>query len=668
MKKIIFLLLIAFICSGSIYSQQYSKRWGLIWQKERDLKVYKKDPKAEAVVIYDIGESFFYDTDDGGYNIRFTRTRKIKILNTAGDRFAQVSIPYYVDGFGESEFVTKIEAFAYNEVNGEIKATELDKNTIYEEKLDEFWFAKKFAIPNVKEGTIIEYRYVLETPFLFNLPDWQFQDRIPTIYSEYNVRMIPFYEYSFISQGIERFDYQDTHLGKHNRYFGKVIKSFGKNIGSGVEFRDLVHTYVMEDVPAFKDESFITSINDYIMKIDFQLAKINYTNGDSKEIMTNWPKLIDELLKSPEFGKYLKKCKALAKGVFKNDLIIDGLDNDKIAQNIINYVRSSFTWNGSYSKFASKTTKEFYIQKTGNSADINLFLVAMLQSAGIDAHPAILSTRNHGQIKVNYPYAHFFNNVIVLIKTESQTYLSDATNNYIAYNRIPPKCINGKGLVVDDTDVKWVELNLNPLSYDFKTIKLDIKPHSLVANTTVYVQATEYEGFEYRNTFQNDTTRIRNFLLNGGLTSVYELESINYRNTHLPYIVIGEGESEFEKIENQFVVFPFLDFPIKENKLTQIKRSYPVDIIYSIDKAFHSVITIPDNYKITSYPEDFNLQSDLIEIDLEYLPSVTGIEVTARYTFKKAVYKPYEYPRLKFYINTIIKKFNKPIVLEKISL
>ena len=65
----------------------------------------------------------------------------------------------------------------------------------------------------------------------------------------------------------------------------------------------------MNDIPAFNSESFITSINDYIMKIDFQLAKIYYRSGSKKEIMTTWTELIETLNKDSEFGKFILKKK-----------------------------------------------------------------------------------------------------------------------------------------------------------------------------------------------------------------------------------------------------------------------------------------------------------------------------------------------------------------------
>jgi len=46
---------------------------------------------------------------------------------------------------------------------------------IFDEETSEKWRQKKFAMPQVKVGSIIEYQYLLTTPFMYNLPNWKFQ-------------------------------------------------------------------------------------------------------------------------------------------------------------------------------------------------------------------------------------------------------------------------------------------------------------------------------------------------------------------------------------------------------------------------------------------------------------------------------------------------------------
>ena len=82
----------------------------------RHLFLFSLDPDAEAVVIFDIGEAIFFDAEVG-YDIRFTRSRRIKILDQSGVDFAEVAIPIYVAGAGKTEVVKSVIAYSYNNEN-----------------------------------------------------------------------------------------------------------------------------------------------------------------------------------------------------------------------------------------------------------------------------------------------------------------------------------------------------------------------------------------------------------------------------------------------------------------------------------------------------------------------------------------------------------------------
>jgi len=667
MNKAYIPLILLLLVSSFTFSQKSQFQLGIINEYEQNLKSYKKDPKAEAVVIFDIGKSIFFDTDRGGYNIRFTRKKRIKILDKSGIKYSEVSIPFYVDGYGKTEYVTSIEAYCYNIENGILIKKALDQSMIYEEQINNNWKTKKFVFPDVKEGSIIEYKYVLETPFLFNLPDWTFQDKIPTVYSEYNVNMIPFYEYAFIVQGISRFDRQESLESKQTRAWGTIVKNHGVNIGRGIEFKEKKYLYAMKDIPAFRDVSYISSAEDYLMKMDFQLAKINRPQGSTEEIMSTWPKLCKDLMDHVDFGKYLKKSGKIAKSILENEIDITDKNETNSQKAIINYIKSNFDWNGVNSKYASKKPKEFYEQKSGNSTDINLFMCALLKAAGIEALPLILSTRNHGKIRGTYSFSHFFNYTIIMVKGDKQNFLTDGTDKLIAYNRIPIRCINGKGLLVNEEQTKWISLYNNIKSIDKKIFTIDINPENLNAETDLSIQFNEFESLAYKKSYKNDTIKIKKQLLEEGLSEIHKVSTLNYDRNNLAYIINCKGECEVEKIGNKLIVLPFLNFPIKENKLKELRRAYPVDLIYARTKTFESIINIPDGYQIKILPKNYLMDNGLAEIKLEYERNENNIIIQGTYSFKKSIYKPQEYGGIKNYFNTIIKKFNEPIVFEEIN-
>jgi hypothetical protein len=659
MKNLV--ILIALLCiSGFSYSQLYPGNKNVISQEELDLKFYDKDKDAEALILFDIGESVFFEAKIG-YDIRFTRTKRIKIFKNAGIEYAEITIPFYTDGIGQTEKIVSINAVTVNVENNQPVRKNLDPSTIYEVTINERWKAKRFTFPDVKEGSIIEYSYVLETPFHFNLPDWEFQDLIPTAYSEYTLKIIPFYEYSFIAKNLTKFDHQKSYPSAEKRTFGSVNMVHGKNYGSGFEFNDMIHVYVMKDVPAFKDESYISSVDDYLMKIDFQLSKFNRPDGTSQEVITTWPKLIDGLLLADNFGKYMGKVGAQAKKDLKL-LQLEGLSSEAKCERIIEHVRSNYSWNGMYGKYAVKTPKEFFTQKTGNASNINLYLCSLLSEAGIDAKPIILSTRDNGKIYIDYPFEHFFNYVIVLINADNKMFLTDGTSSFLAYNRIPLRCMNDMGLVVEKKKVNWIDLSSKNPSIDNKQISMVIDSDLKMADALVTNQLSEYESYLIKNAYENDTSEFKDFLHKKGFSNIHELQLLNFENNSSPYQVTFKADLPIEHFDDKLIISPFLGFPEKENKLKQAVRTYPVDFIYPKKEEYNSIIRIPDGYRLFSLPEKVYFKNDLIEISAEYIQKGETVDVKAYYYRKKGVYLPGEYKQIKFYMDVLAKMFGEQLV------
>jgi len=652
MRTLLFLLTSFFIFTTAS-AQNDNYKWGKLTQAEFDMTAYDKDPEAEAVVLFDIGLSQFIQKNNT-FVLRFTRTRRIKILDESGISFAEFSIPFYYQKAGDTEIVTSIKAVSYNYENSQLVKSELNPSNIYEEVLSEHWKTKKVAVPNVKVGTVVEYKYVIESPFHFNLPDWKFQDRIPTIYSRYTAEMIPFYEYVFIAQGFSQFSHQSSEVDKGlSRHFGPV------------EFKDMVHTYVMKNVPAFRDESFMTSSEDYIMKIDFQLAKFTNTRGINTEVISTWEKLKDSYLKHADFGKYVKKGQKTAVAILESNLNLSGMkDEDKI-EHIVKYVKNEVSWNGYNAKYASKSCKDLLKEKTGNAADINLFLTSMLQAAGLNATPALISTRNHGKINSKYPFSHLFNYVVVVIDLDGGYVVTDATETNVSCFRMPLRCMNETGLLIKDGEVEWLNLNSDFLSRSNYQIEINIDPEQLVSSASMIVQATDYESYTMKERFESDSSKFAEYLNKHGFESISKINFGNHEDPKKTYFYAVEGEYEMEVLENNIIIKPFLYIPPSENRLIQKKRTYPVDFVYAYSKTFTSTINIPENYVVVDLPDKIKIDNATGTVILQYEQVEDVLTIKGEYAFKQAVYTSSQYEKVKFYMKNIVKIFNTPVVLKK---
>jgi len=636
-----------------ITGQDYVKNFGKFNVDEVKMTSYHLDKDAEAVVLYDLGNAYFLRDDVSGFEIVFERRTKIKILSKAGLDYANVVIPFYYDD-EKMEKVYEIEGYTYNIENGMAKISKFDEKNVFQEKVSEHWLEKKFAMPDIKEGSVLEYRYKIISPFIVNFRDWEFQYRIPAVYSEYTVRMIPFYDYTYILQGASKFDY----------FLNKVDDNLKQRF-QGMEYNDNNFTFGMKDVAAFRDESFISSISDYIMKLDFQLSAIHRADGSNEEYMTTWPMLIHEFLKYPDFGTYIKSASKNTEDVV-NGMALSSESTSEKTEAIFNYVKSNFNWNGYKNRFTSQSARDFMRSKTGNSADINLFLCGMLNAADIEAFPVILSTRDHGRIYEKYPFHHVFNYIIVLVRTDDRDILLDATEPLSYVGILPTRCINEKGLVINKEKVEWISLADSVDSELTDSIYYSFCPTLDTAFLDVHRESIGHIALESRREYLSDPESFMKKVFKNGMDPKGEARSLNSSEAELPFIYEYSAAMQVESVENKLLLAPFPGLAIPENQLKLPFRSYPVDMIYKRKHSFITVIDVPAGYNCMDQSKSVSINNDLVNIEYQIESTLGMLKVKGSYEFKKPVYLKYEYFDLRKYMTRIVEIFNSKIVLEKI--
>lgn len=647
MKKFKLLTLLLTSVIVNTFAQKYSETFGSPTLEEVQQTIWPNDTIAEAAVIYDIGESCFIEnTEDTGFDIHFTRSTKIKIITQAGVAYANIEIPLYHNDT-EYEQVKNIEAYVYNCDNG-LSKTRFNIDQVYQEEAEKNWSVKKFALPNVKPGSVIEYRYTVVTPFKFNLPDWIFQWRIPVRKSKYSAHIIPFYEYGFAFQGASKFDEQKSYIGPKEETF------------HGVKFKEMIHEYTLYNVKPFRDEEYITSINDYVKKIDFQLVKTTNLQGVSQSIIGSWEELAKEELKDPTFGKYINACEKFGTSLsFENP-------NDTLAiiKQAIQYIKTNYTWNQRYYFEARQTLKEFTTQKNGNSANINLMLVGILKSKGINANPVLISTRTNGRIKVDYPMMSAFNNVIAMVTINNKNLLLDACDPFCAFDNIPANCINEKGFVVNENKTnQWVYLNKNLKSDITHNINIKLDTENSTVESNISTLASYMDAAKLRKSLTDDSKLVKKQLYHELVVDSFDIVDLNNPDTKLKINATTSGD--LESAGDQIIVHPFLGMTPTTNEFKAETRDYPIDLNYNYSRRFNSKITLPKGYKVNSLPSNFTLNDPLMSINITVAvqPDNTII-VGSYYIFNKTVYPTEDYKKLKNLYNLMISKLNAPIIIE----
>ena len=208
---------------------------------------------------------------------------------------------------------------------------------------------------------------------------------------------------------------------------------------------DIVHCtqyrWVVRNLPALRDEPFITTISDYVNKVDVQLAAYSFIGSGVKRVMNEWKSLVNELVESENFLEKIDDTRQISKQAKE---ITTGLSSaEEKMKAIYNWVANSIVWSGSNKVFAEQDVNDVLETKKGSNAEITFLLLSLLKSVGINGDPVILSTRSNGKIQDLYPILSQFNYVLARACIGSQYYYLDATDPLRPMELLPikvPKC------------------------------------------------------------------------------------------------------------------------------------------------------------------------------------------------------------------------------------
>ena len=427
MKKSTFLLGLMAVTISAVAQEanKFSFELGKLSSYELTMTKYEADTTADAIVIFESGDFYFKHIDrnkDYYYSLVKTCKIKIKILKPSGIERAKFAFPVFQESeyMWEKFYVQTANVYNYDTITKKTETSTFEdeewliggKKT-KENKLNSNYTVKNFTLSDVKVGSIIELEYVIETPFGFSF-EWQFQKNIPVVYSKIRYRANAPLIYVQHLNSDKKFD----------EYNEEVLKTYSSTV------KQMAFTFGMKDIPAFK----AGNKND-MLTLYFQLKKqafigSNYQSKDlmaTEEIVSNWKEYSNEILAYDDFGKYIRKTEKEAKKILPT-LNLSGKSQQETMESILNYVKTNYNWNGVYGKYVLHQLPDFLKYKNGNAANINLFLIGLLNAAKISATPVLISQYTPNDAGKLHPFDALFNYVIAAVTIGNTTYYIDAAD------------------------------------------------------------------------------------------------------------------------------------------------------------------------------------------------------------------------------------------------
>lgn len=667
----LFSLSILLLLITNVTAQEF--KLGKVSIAELEQKVHPKDSSAAAAILYKKGKTRMeYDENYGFVIITEVETR-IKIYKKEGYEWANQNVWYY----NESNFKEKVsfsDAVTYNLVDGNIEKTKLKSDGVFDEVVSKFKGRKKITMPNVKEGSVIEFSYIIRTPSDRMIREWDFQTSIPVNYSEFSTYIPEYYVFNTRQKGYV-FPKTTTVKNSKTLLFQNKDRTISGHVITKTSFAtDKVNyietqtNYVAVDFPAMKDEAYVNNIDNYTSSVQHELSMTKFPQAEVKMFSVDWDAVVKTIYEYKDFGPELNKS-----GYFEEDLKkkLEGTSTtDEKILVVLNYVKANVKWNDYFGYNCDSGVKKAYKEKTGNIADINLMLTAMLRYAGLTANPVLVSTRSNG-ISI-FPNRTAFNYVIAAVETPNGNILLDASDKFSTPNVLPFRALNWYGrLIRKDGSSEEVDLMPKKSSNDVVFMSYSIDAEGKITGKTRR-QCTDYNAMitreningvkeeEYLEKLENRNNKIE----------ISEYSRTNEKELLLPTIESYSftGNNLCEVIGGKIYVSPMLFFTNEQNPFKQDLREYPVDFGFPFMDKYNITLQIPDGFtaEVLPAPSIINMEDNLGSFKFNIAPTANGYQINIQHQINEAIVSTERYEMLKEYYKAMIAKQTEKIVLKRI--
>lgn len=654
MKRTFQLTLLLFFHFYCFSQEDRSPKMGQTTVEELELKTYKKDPGANALVLYEMGNLYTSMEKSHIHVVDFYH--RVKILKKEGLDKGTIKIPYLSD-----EKISSVLAVShYLKEDGTIEKQAISDSDVLRNKIDDDVSEVIINFPNAKVGSVLEYSYTLSSPYLF-IKDWVFQSDIPKVRSEFAFQIPKNRDYIIRLRGLDTLTIKDT--VRTNKCFNAA-----RNYVRCKSYR-----YGIDSIKAFKEELYMTDPSNVISSLTFKLAVArNGQNFLIYKLPDSWKQF------DLAFNSVFKKDQKSNARFYKRklpDSILEIEDPLAKAKHIYHFIQNHYTWNRYLGGSITKKLRRKFKSKEGSVNLINSSLFNSLKSAGISCSYALVSTRGHGIPMKESPDISDFNYMIVKASINGKSYFLDATEKELSFGTLPKRVLNVEARVMDFEKGSYWEkvkpagdskkISILGLSFDEDMNlvgKMQIKRVGINAYNTresykqlgkvKYLEALQDifpKVFIEEHSIQNLKDREK---------SVVEKLDVSIENEDINSEVFSDDIIKFS---------PVFFEQLSSNPFKSKERLYDLDFLYPRMNTYRLNIDIPEGYEVTKLPENaaFKLPNGGGSYIYRIGQDKNKINLYIRFSIKKDLFSTSEYFYLKQLYEEIIKAEESPIVLKK---
>jgi hypothetical protein len=535
-----------------------------------------------------------------------------------------------------------VEAYTYNfDESGRPSFIPIDKKSFYTEHTNSYWSQMKFAMPAVRVGSIIEYHYVSTMKSYGGLDEWRFQSEIPTLTSSFLLQMVPTHEFTYSVQKSSNYSINIQPLPNDGRIY-----------------------FEMNNIAGLRKEPYMDAPRDYLQKVIFQHSAYLTSFGSKQKTNTTWRDLAYDLMTDKNYGSQLDK-----------DLKIDALQaliaNEPTAtaklRVVYDYIKKHIAWNGIDTWFSRDPLKTVWDRKNGTSGEMNLLLVNLLKSAGIETYPVLAAERHYGKIDTTYPFIERFNKTVAFALADGRQYILDASQENCPVGLTPFPLLGTTAFLVDKK--KFNLLRIAPGSKYYKKI---VTISGELDTNGVLSAETNVQSYDYAMQFVLDEIKSdkRKFIADvfekpyDGI-SIDSFQVIPPEFDSLPVSQYVRFKQQLNQTGGFVLLNPNLFARMEKSPFISSIRFTNVNFGYPYNITVQETFKVPPGTKI-DLPEDKALRSTdkTIEAFKQVRFENNEIKVIMRFIQTTTLVPAENYPAIRDFYKKMIDMFNEPILVK----
>ena len=613
--------------------------WKKVEQELLNLNQNPFDPGSGALIVFNDGSLQVFYTGDVWWEL--TVYSRIKIFNETGRDYATVTISYL-----SSE--VKISDIRARVIQRNGQTDDMKSNSVADlPGPSRYRKIKKFTIPGVADGSVIEYQYKLTSENIFFLHPWFFQGYDYTLSSTLTVT-VP-----------KEFQYKGS--------FVNLRKQPETSQERWVDGRGTTYTWKVSNLPGIVDEPLSQPIRNRRGGMHFSWVSFNTSRG-RYSILENW-KDVDDIYRG-HYQSFMGRRGSIPAVV---DSITSGISSpfDKAAQiydyvqRNVRYVPLSFT--GSTGNYSGR----ILAGKRAETIDMTVLLCAMLDEAGITAYPAMMAPLDGLPFSSSIPSPAQFERLATFVPVEGGPSLwLDPKFKGTPFGVIPWQNQATKALVLDGSGVITTTPTTIHLNQEERELTLNLESDgSVSAEGSITASGEMATKYRRRYAYDNEESRIETFTdqIRRHVSDV-TLDRLEFQDqitasTPVKMDFAFHGAEFATSAGDRLLVSPTIFGRIDADVLPSTERKSPV-YLGPVENIQDQITIVPlGEYEIEFIPSPVLVQAPFGRFMASYKRTGEGIVYTRQLAVNHSVISARLYQDLRMFYSKISEADQQQVVL-----